>query len=122
MCELSPLQKQVYQHLLSLPEFDLVRQANSPCDCGVNAGFFQRVQRMETQKERVAYYRQNKKAVIQRRECCYVFPKNPRFEPGGDEPLINPDAAIWRMIKNHANGEPCERCPFCCGFPTLTKL
>lgn len=122
MCELSPLQKQVYQHLLTLPDFDLVRKANSPCDCGVNSGFFQRVHRLKTRAERVAFYRQNKDSIVVRRECCYMYPQNPRYVEGGDEPLIDPDAAIWRMINGHGNGEPCSKCPFCCGFPTLTKL
>jgi hypothetical protein len=122
MCELSPLQKEVYQHLLTLPDFDLVRKANSPCDCGVNAGFFQRVHRLKTRAERVALFRQNKDNVVKRRECCYQYPQNPRYQEGGDEPMIDPDAPIWRMLRGHDDGLPCERCPFCCGFPTLTKL
>ena len=40
LCELSPLQKQVYKHILSLPDFVLVQTAQSPCDCGVNQAFF----------------------------------------------------------------------------------
>lgn len=122
MCELSPLQKQVYQHVLTLPDFELVRTAGSPCDCGINAAFFQRVHRLKTREQRLAYYREHKDEVLPRRECCYQFPKNPHYVEGGDEPEVHPDAVIWRMMEGHAEGKPCKQCPYCCGFPALSKL
>lgn len=33
-CPMTELQKQIYQHLLQLPDFVLVSHANAPCDCG----------------------------------------------------------------------------------------
>jgi SNF2 family DNA or RNA helicase len=33
-CELSPLQKRLYQHFMTLPDFVLLKYANSPCECG----------------------------------------------------------------------------------------
>lgn len=35
-CEPSQLQKELYQHIISQPDFVLLAQANAPCDCGVN--------------------------------------------------------------------------------------
>lgn len=122
LCELSPLQKQVYQHVLTLPDFDLVRKANSACDCGVNAAFFQRVYCLKTSAQRVAFYRENKLSVIPRKQCCYRVPINPLYVEGGNEPYIDPDAALWRMIKGHADGVECKYCPSCCGLAALAKL
>lgn len=122
MCELSPLQKQVYRHILSLPDFELVKTAGSPCDCGINAGFFQRVHRLKTPAQRVAYYREHRNEIKVKSECCYTFPKNSRYREGGDEPLVDPDAVIWKFMKKHIDGDTCEFCPYCCGLPALTKL
>ena len=122
MCELSPLQKLVYQHILTLPDVENARTANSPCDCGVNAGFFHRYQRLRTLAERFAYYREHRKEIMTRGKCCYRIPLNPNYEEGGMEPKIHPDAVIWRMMKGHANGEGCKLCPSCCGLPALSKL
>eukprot|EP00934_Nitzschia_sp_Nitz4_P000067 Nitzschia sp. Nitz4//scaffold38_size140716//41140//46477//NITZ4_003135-RA/size140716-augustus-gene-0.121-mRNA-1//1//CDS//3329550042//67//frame0 len=122
LCELSALQKQVYQHILTLPDYELVKTAHSPCDCGVNLAFFQRVQRLKTPAERVSYYRENKNSVIPKHQCCYKIPRNPRYEEGGTEPLIDPDASLWRMLKAHQDDQECKMCPFCCGLPALTKV
>ncbi len=122
MCELSPLQKQVYQHILTLPDIDNTRTANSPCDCGVNAGFFHRYQRLRTPSERFSYYRENRKQIITRGKCCYRIPLNPQYVEGGNESIVHPDAVLWRMMKVHANGEGCRSCPSCCGLPALAKL
>ena len=35
-CEPSSLQKELYQHIISQPDFLLLAHANAPCDCGVN--------------------------------------------------------------------------------------
>jgi SNF2 family DNA or RNA helicase len=122
MCELSNMQRQVYEQILHLPEIDYVRKASSPCDCGVNRGFFQHLHRLQLQSERVAYVRQQQNNLVKRRECCYEVPLNPDYVEGGTEPRIHPDAVIWRSMKGHAGDEPCDTCPFCCGFPVLAKL
>ena len=40
LCELSDMQKDVYDHILNLPDYLLLRGANAPCDCGVNMNYF----------------------------------------------------------------------------------
>ncbi len=35
-CELSPLQKELYEYIIEQPDFILLRHKNAPCDCGVN--------------------------------------------------------------------------------------
>ena len=35
-CELSALQKELYEYILEQPDFVVLRQKNAPCDCGVN--------------------------------------------------------------------------------------
>lgn len=35
-CELSDLQKRLYNHIIECPDYDILRKSNSPCDCGVN--------------------------------------------------------------------------------------
>jgi SNF2 family DNA or RNA helicase len=40
-CELSELQKKLYRHLLSLPDFYMLRMANAPCGaCNINQQYF----------------------------------------------------------------------------------
>eukprot|EP00536_Pseudo-nitzschia_multiseries_P001184 jgi/Psemu1/180418/e_gw1.14.87.1 len=34
LCDLSPLQKEVYKVCMELPDFDLVKHGSRPCDCG----------------------------------------------------------------------------------------
>jgi DNA excision repair protein ERCC-6-like 2 len=35
-CELSTLQKELYQYIIEQPDFVILRHKNAPCDCGVN--------------------------------------------------------------------------------------
>jgi len=35
-CEPSPLQKELYRYILTLPDFTLISECNGPCECGVN--------------------------------------------------------------------------------------
>jgi SNF2 family DNA or RNA helicase len=120
-CEPSPLQKRVYQHILSLPDFVLIQNAHNPCDCSINAGFFQRYQRLASAAERINYYRKNKDEIVKQKDCCYRIPLNPHRDEVG-QPHIDPDAAIWRMLDKHEDDEGCERCPLCCFFPAAQKL
>jgi SNF2 family DNA or RNA helicase len=39
-CTPTDIQKRIYQHILQLPEYELLRKSNAPCDCGVNQAFF----------------------------------------------------------------------------------
>jgi hypothetical protein len=52
-CELSPLQKRLYQHLMTLPDFVLVKYGNAPCECGINQAIFQGFKHMRTEKEKL---------------------------------------------------------------------
>ncbi|KAL7451003.1 hypothetical protein ACHAWC_002844, partial [Mediolabrus comicus] len=54
-CQLSQIQKELYRHILTLPDYDLVRFANAPCDCGVNRQYFQAYKKLKTKKEQVHY-------------------------------------------------------------------
>ena len=120
-CEPSQLQKRIYAHILTLPDFELLQKAHSPCDCSINARFFRNYQRLETSAERLEYYRKHKGDIVKRSECCYVKPLNPlRNQPG--QPEIDPDAVIWRMHDKHEDNEGCDNCPYCCLFPALHKL
>lgn len=127
LCDPSPLQKEVYRHVVELPDFDMVKRGHAPCDCGVNRHFFQKFYRLRTKKEQVEYWRNNKNQIIKQSECCKRIPLNP-MNPRGDvegEPKFDPDAAIWRAMKGHNRNdehESCEKCPFCCTFPCMKKL
>lgn len=126
LCDLSPLQKEVYRHVVELPDFDIIKRGNAPCDCGVNRHFFQKFYRLATKAEQVNYYRHHKNEIVKQSMCCKKIPLNPRRnEPG--EPKIDPDAAIWRTASSHNKGDEtaengCDKCPWCCCFPCLSKL
>jgi len=49
-CELSPLQKRMYTHMLTLPEYDIQIRKNQPCDCGINNKFFETIRKMEEER------------------------------------------------------------------------
>jgi SNF2 family DNA or RNA helicase len=110
-CEPSALQKAIYRHILSLPDFVLVSQANAPCDCGVNRMFFLNYERQTTSEKRKQYYRDHKKELIPRCKCCHKIPlvKN--------SSILDPRAILWHQ--QHPSGEPCAQCPFCIGFTAI---
>jgi SNF2 family DNA or RNA helicase len=121
LCALSPLQKLVYQHILSLPDFDLVRKAQAPCDCSINTWFFRKYHKLVSVAERREYYRKHEGDIVKRKKCCYRLPLNPnRDQPG--QPRIDPDAALWRMMDKHQDDEGCDYCPLCCSLPAFIKL
>lgn len=120
-CEPSPLQKQIYKHILTLPDVALIQNAFNPCDCSINAGFFRRYQKLASAAERIDYYRQHKKEIIPQWKCCYKTPLNPLREEEG-QPIIDPDAALWRMLNGHEDNDMCKNCPLCCFFPAAQKL
>ena len=40
-CELSEIQKKLYRHLLSLPDYEMLRMGNTPCGaCNINQQYF----------------------------------------------------------------------------------
>lgn len=126
-CELSPLQKRMYQHMMTLPDFVLVKYANAPCECGVNQTIFQGFKQMRTDAEKVAYQRNHRDDIIPRKKCCHVRPLNIfRFDAG--EEFYDPRAPLWRWqhetLVNGEEGETggCLNCPYCISFAVLDKL
>lgn len=128
MCELSPIQKKVYRHLLKLPDFTVLLEAGGPCDCGVNRKFFVEYQQMQqsnttTRQDLVDYVRNNKGAITTRAKCCYKFPASNR---GSSD--IHQLAVLWRQV--HPDGI-CEHVnprtkkpskPFCFAFSPMHVL
>ena len=39
-CKMSEVQKKLYRHILTLPDYQQLRFANAPCDCGINKNYF----------------------------------------------------------------------------------
>lgn len=126
LCDLSPLQKEVYRHVIQLPDFDLVKHGSRPCDCGINQNFFRKLLKLKGKAEKVEFMRRNKSTIENQASCCKSIPINPRYGQEG-EPKIDQDAAIWRTLDAHCTDAEaaeggCERCPWCCVLPCLTKL
>ncbi len=118
-CELSPLQNRIYQHMLMLPDFALLKRANAPCDCGVNQEFFIAYKKLRTTKERLEYQRKHKDRISLMKTCCYSTPiKRDRY--GNSE--IDPRAVLWRYHDGHEGGRECSKCPYCILFPAIQKL
>jgi len=109
LCELSDMQKDVYDHILNLPDYLLLRGANAPCDCGVNMNYFAEYRRLRSAAEKIEYQRKNH--FKKRKECCYSSP------PPGEE-----KAVLWRHQHADSNYEECKKCPTCILLPALTML
>lgn len=109
-CEPTKLQVEIYQHLIKLPDFDYLRKANLPCDCGVNKRFFVEYNGLASREEKIAYQRQHRDDIIPRKHCCFISPNTNDL----------PKAVIWRQ--NHEDQDPCEKCPYCIILPALTIL
>lgn len=98
LCDCADLQKKLYTHLLSLPDFDNCRHYREVCPCGIS-------------QERRAY-------------CCHSFlVPTTRADPdlgifASDN--IDPRAVVW--LNQHPNKEPCSRCPYCITLGCLDKL
>ena len=134
-CELTEIQKKIYRHILSLPDYQQLRFANAPCDCGVNRQYFRGYKKMKTHKEQLDYQRRNKSSLALKKECCYKYPWNPfRGQPG--EPMIDPEAVLWRQSHEKVIGCPseiaedildgkyvvCSHCPGCTTLAAMHKL
>ena len=109
--EITQVQKQLYQHVLSLPEWQLLIRSEDPCNCSVNNRMFSKFNKLKNDKSKKAFLKANQH--VKRKDCCYVIPSGP--EPGEMDPL----ASIWH--KQHPNGQ-CQRCPGCMTLPAMSKL
>lgn len=118
-CELSPLQKEAYKHVVNLPDFELVKKGNSPCDCGINIHIFKEYLKCSCKAEQLEYYRTHKDEITKQSKCCRKIPTR-KDENGAN--IIDPDAVIWRTLDPHITGEECKDCPWCCTFPCMIKL
>ena len=104
-CELSEIQKKIYRHIITLPDYELLRFANTPCRCGVNKGYFLGYKKMRTPQEQISYQRRFKGQLTLQKQCCYRYPWNPdRHEPG--QPPIDPDAILWMQAHEKPIGNP----------------
>ena len=105
--------------MIELPEYQLLRKSNTPCDCGVNEKFFSQYKKLDTTEKRVAYYRRFKKELVKRKECCYRYP----YVPGSTQ--ILPRAVFWpaqHPETEHVEDRGCKNCPHCIFLPMLQKL
>lgn len=107
LCPLSDLQKKVYEHVLNLPDYLLVRGANAPCDCGINKNYFAEYKRLLSSAEKIDYQRKN--SYVKRSECCYRTPA-----PG------ETNSVLWDY--QHDESGPCKKCPTCILLPALNVL
>jgi len=107
-CKLSPLQAELYEHILDLPDYELVRGANAPCGCGVNQNYFAEYRRLRSRAEKVDY--QRKHPFVRRAKCCHRYPKE------GEQTVL------WDFQHKNDGGLPCKRCPSCVLLPALAKL
>ena len=119
-CELSDLQKRIYENILEQPDFRMLRLSSDPCDCGLNKPFFRTLKRMSTKEDKLEFIRTNKKEIKRRAKCCY---KTPIISL--DDRRIDPGALIWRNM--HDNDVPCEpgarpQCPYCILFAAMSRL
>ena len=102
---------------MNLPDFLLIRGANTPCDCGVNKNYFAEYRRLRSAAEKIEYQRKNQ--YISRSKCCYITP------PPGEE-----NAVLWHYqhkVSKIKDDDPdeyesCKKCPTCLLLPALTVL
>ncbi|CAB1103229.1 unnamed protein product [Ectocarpus sp. CCAP 1310/34] len=90
-CDLSEVQRELYQRVLSLPEFQLLARAKEPCNCG-------------------------RSGRPTRARCCHKTPDS----RGGGGDGVDPRAVLFRRL--HPTLMECEKCPFCCQLPAVSKL
>ena len=99
LCEMSELQKEIYQYCLDLPDFDNAKYNKVICDCDLG-----------------------QEKLWTRRECpnCseyqYPFDRDPKLT----YQVIDKRAVIWRQM--HPNNKLCDRCPACVVLPCMLKL
>ena len=123
-CEPSPIQKELYQHILMLPDFILLKYAQAPCKCGVNRAIFQQFKRLRNEKEKLDFQRRMRDHIQKRWQCCWTLPSNPDYDSATCDPeeICNPMAPLWKWQHKKDSGKICKNCPFCLLFPALNKL
>jgi SNF2 family DNA or RNA helicase len=129
-CEPSQLQKELYQNILELPDFVLLKHSQAPCDCGVNRKvrmkqryndsrqrstnlifdhqFFLEYKQLRTDEEKIRYSRLHKKDIVKRGQCCYQYP----LDKNGN---IDSRAILWRQ-RHDDKKDGCANCPNCIFF------
>lgn len=98
LCDLSPLQKDLYRHLLSLPDFDNCRRYEEECPCGGCPG-------------------------EKRKLCCNDMYCLPYIRPAPGQPFlaeIDSRAVQWKQL--HTSGLACDKCPTCISLGCLDRL
>ena len=98
LCTATKLQKDLYRHVLSLPDFDNCRCYEEECPCGGRPG-------------------------EKRKFCCDDMYCIPFIRPGPDQPLvskIDPRAVQWKQL--HFDGMACPKCPTCISLGCLDRL
>ena len=123
-CEPSPIQKELYQHILMLPDFIILKYAQAPCKCGVNRAIFQQFKQLRNEKEKLDFQRRMRDHIQKRWQCCWTLPINPDYDPAtcGPEEICDPLAPLWKWQHKNDSGKSCKNCPFCLLFPALDKL
>lgn len=98
-CDLSPVQRKLYEYILSLPDFDNAKNSNKVCNCKDSDGSL-------------------------RKYCCmkFIVP----YRRDGSE-VIDPRAVVWR--KQHPGNKLCGKqseqnkkktgCPNCVTLPCI---
>eukprot|EP01041_Mallomonas_annulata_P001169 gene1169-2269_t len=95
-CEMSPLQTDIYAHILSLPDFDNVRYLSVLCPC---------------------------KSGKKRSNCCksyYSIPLIRNDDNNASSNEIDKRAVMWNQL--HPDGMACDKCPSCLILPCISKL
>ena len=104
-CELTEIQKKLYRHIISLPDYAQLRFANAPCECGINKQYFKGYAKLKTHKEQLAYQRRHQKELIPKKQCCFKYPFNPLRDEDG-QPDIDPEAVLWIQAHEKPIGNP----------------
>jgi Helicase conserved C-terminal domain len=123
-CEPSPIQKELYERMLLLPDFILLKYAQAPCECGVNRALFQQFKLLRNEREKLDFQRRKRGEIQKKWKCCWKMPMNPNYDPATCDPdeICDPMAPLWKWQHRSNSGECCKTCPFCLLFPALTKI
>ena len=94
LSELTELQRALYAHVISLPDFDNARYAKAMCPIHHHTI---------------------------RKECCDTYMRPIlRASASSTEPTLDPRAVLWHQM--HRDGAACRNCPTCISLPIQHKL
>ena len=99
--ELSQLQKDVYQHILRLPEFKMLKEADEPCMCGVNQAIFDHMIKIQDEPRRKQLQFLKANPFRKKKECCGDLPIV--GHKAGSEYEIDERAVIWKKQVSDAS-------------------